>query len=33
MTIIRRIYLLSAGKKKEEKLNHDLSKGGDSVVI
>ena len=33
MTIIRRIYLLSAKKKKEEKLNHDLSKGGDSVVI
>ena len=33
MTIIRRIYLLSAKKKKEEKLNHDLSKGGDNVVI
>ena len=33
MTIIRRIYLLSARKKNEEKLNHDLSKRGDSVVI
>ena len=33
MTIIRRIYLLSAREKNEEKLNHDLSKRGDSVVI
>ena len=37
MTIIRRICLRSARKKKMEKekkkLSHDLSKGGDNAVI
>ena len=32
MAIIRRICLLLANKRKE-KLNHDLSKGGDNEVI
>ena len=32
MTIIRKICLLLA-RKKTKKLNHDLSKGGDNVVI